>query len=117
MSGFLNVLSDFLESDLAKSYGWVIFFSFIVCLVIGWCIIGFIFEKIIVPSKTLEASEIKQENLDLVKQTKTYEEEIKKLRKEIEDLEKKLRHFRFQQAIEDEENDSIGSKALKKFTK
>lgn len=120
MDGFFNALSDFLKSDLAKGYGWVIAIAFFICVFIVGVIMYFIFVNLIVPSKTLEASEIKQANKDLIS-------EIEELKAQKEDLEQKLKvsedkntllkeemkNYKFEQSLK--ETDDFQDKALESF--
>lgn len=117
MSGFFEALSEFLESDIAKSHGWVILVFFIICIAMGWVIIEFIYANIIIPSKTIEANNIQRENEELKKKLEDAKNEIQKLRVENEDLKQKIQHFRFQEAIENNEMEIFENKALEKFTK
>lgn len=62
MAGFFRSLSEFLESDLAKSHGWIILISFVICIFISWILMWFFFVKIIVPSKAIKANNAIQDN-------------------------------------------------------
>ena len=82
MTGFFRALSELFESDLVKSHGWVLLVSFIICVAISWTVMWFIFVKIIVPSKTIEADNVKRDNGDLTKKLQDAEKEINKLKNE-----------------------------------
>lgn len=116
MGELLNAISEFLKSDLAKSHGWALLFAFIILLAISWTVMGFIFLKILVPSKTVENIELRRDKKELSKRLKEYEKEIKKLKREKKELEDELQHFRFQKETEIEEIKPSERKTLKQFT-
>lgn len=117
MIGFFNSLSDLLSSELVKSYGLTILIAFIICLVISWVIMWFVFTKIIVPSKTIELNNIKAENVILSKKIEKLMSKQKELEEKNHDLNEKLSHFKIQAAIEYDEDEIDHIEALKKFTK
>lgn len=106
MVDFFNLLSDFLKSDLAKSYGWVIFVSFIIAVSVVGIIIWFILFKLIVPVKLFEANNTKNENQEL-------KIELEKSQKRVKELEKQLTEFKFEKSIKD--SSEFEDKALKQF--
>lgn len=116
MNGFFKALSELFESDLVKSYGWVIFVSFVIIVVISWVIMGFIFLKIIVPSKLIEANNIKRLNEDLSKKVEELTKQIDVLKENNNKLEEKLQHFRFQEALEGNEETIVRRQSFNQFT-
>ena len=110
MKDLFNALSEFLKSDLAKGYGWVILVFFIICVCIVGFLIGVVFTKIIVPSKTVEAIEIKHENEKLLKQ-------IEELEKDNASLKNKLNAQLVKGLMQTDPENDFEDKALKKFVK
>lgn len=117
MKGFFEILSEFLESDLAKSYGWVIVILIIICMVISCMITSFVFKNIIVPAKIVKLNDFKRDNEELNKNVKNLESEISDLKKENQELKSKLHHFKLQEALEADDLEQKKNKAFKKFTK
>lgn len=117
MGDYFNALSEFLSSDLAKSHGWVLVVSFVFCVAIACTVILFIVNKITIPSKTIEANNVKQENERISIELEQAKLEISELKNKNAELEEKLRHFKFLKALEYEKDECFEDKALTDFTK
>lgn len=118
MGNFFNAFSKFLESDLAKSYGWVLLMTFIFGAVIVGFLMNLIYMKIFVPEKLIESNNIAQEGKKAICELEEVKSKILKLEEENEKLKEKLDHFKFAEAIEDSENEKSGflkNNALRKF--
>lgn len=108
MGGFFEALSSFLESDLAKSYGWVILVSFIICVFIICFIIWVIMDKLVVPAKLIEANNAKRDYERL-------KEENDALKKENKELNEKIRHYRLLESFENDPEEDFTDNALNAF--
>lgn len=115
MKYFFDALSEFLGSDLAKSHGWVILVSFIICVVLVGVIMWLIFTKIIVPAKIIEYSKMGQENRDLIEKINSLESQNLLFQEENMRLQQKLERYKFQEAMEDSGSNSFEDRALEKF--
>lgn len=116
MNEFYITLSEFFESDCMKTYGWLILTAFINVVVISWAIMGFIFLKVIVPAKTIEANNIKRDNKMLSEKVEEMTRELDKLKEEKKKLEEKIQHFEVQEALEYNGETIIRRKAFNEFT-
>lgn len=98
MKDFLEVYSELFQYVLEKSYGWALFLLMVLIAIIAAIITAFVFQKIIVPARTLQTVKLEREKKELAKQ-------LKALKKENNKLNKKLQDFKLEQAIEDSVNE------------
>lgn len=109
MEGFFKALSEFLESPLAKSYGWVILISYIICVVISWSVMSFIFIKIIVPAKTVKADRILRSCERIIRENKDLKDQVAALRARL--------YNKINYQFEEEDKKDFEDKALDKFVR
>ena len=115
MSDFFQVLSDFLGSDLAKSWGWLILACFIIAVcVVGW-LISFCFIKFYIPAKLFEANKIKDHYQELEKEKKDLLEKNEDLLRENKKLKEHIIQYEALESVN--VKDDFEDKALKKFSK
>ena len=108
MKDFFEILSEFLESDLAKSYGWIILVSFVICVVIIVSAIWFLVDKFIIPQKLFKAERIEETNKKLVEENET-------LKAENSELKSKLLRYKYIEKNEDESSKEFVDKAVYNF--
>ena len=94
MEELLEAYSELFRWVLEKSYGWAMILLLVLVAVITALITAFIFQKIIVPARTIKTVELERDNEELTKQ-------LQELKEEHADLTMKLQDFKLDQAIKD----------------
>lgn len=117
MGEFINLLLEFFNSDLAKSYGWLLLIVFIFSAAVIGFLMNLVYTKLIVPAKLIEANNISQEGKKAIKELEKAKSTISQLEEKNKKLEAKLNHFKFAEAIEDAENEELNFFKDKAFDK
>ena len=116
MGGFFQALSEFLESDLAKSHGWTIAVAFIICCFIVGFIVWFVMYKVILRVKFNEASDKTRAAERNLEEFAKLKDENAKLKDENEKLKKKLKDYKFEALSESSASEEcFVDRALEKF--